>query len=67
MMKTTFWKKTAVLATAAALGLSLLGCNAGNQPGSAALSEQAGTLLVRVNPEIEMHYDGRGRVLELWA
>ena len=42
-----------------------LGCNAGNQPGSAALSEQAGTLLVRVNPEIEMHYDGRGRVLEL--
>ena len=64
-MKTTFWKKTAVLATAAALGLSLLGCNAGNQPGSAALSEQAGTLLVRVNPEIEMHYDGRGRVLEL--
>ena len=37
MMKTTFWKKTAVLATAAALGLSLLGCNAGNQPGSAAL------------------------------
>ena len=65
-MKKMNWKKSLTLTVSAALMLSLLaGC--GTQPAEQASSENGavGTVLLSVNPEIEVDYDKNGLVLEI--
>ena len=65
-MKKMNWKKSLTLTASAALALSLLaGCGA--QPAEQASSENGavGTVLLSVNPEIEVDYDKNGLVLEI--
>ena len=60
------WKKSITLTASAALALSLLaGCGA--QPAEQSLTEgkAIGTVLLSVNPEIEVEYDKSGLVLEV--
>ena len=65
-MKKMNWKKSLTLTASAALALSLLaGCGA--QPAEQPLTEgkAVGTVLLSVNPEIEVEYDKSGLVLEI--
>ena len=65
-MKKMNWKKSLTLTASAALALALLaGCGA--QPAEYASSENeaVGTVLLSVNPEIEVDYDKNGLVLEI--
>lgn len=72
-MKKMNWKKNLALAASAALTLSLLtGCGASQSPAAQSVgapaasgSEAAGTVLLSVNPEIEVEYDKGGLVLEI--
>ena len=65
-MKKMNWKKFLALTASAALALALLaGCGA--QPAEQASAENGtvGTVLLSVNPEIEVEYDKNGMVLEI--
>lgn len=65
-MKKMNWKKSLTLTASAALALALLaGCGA--QPAEQVSSENGavGTVLLSVNPEIEVEYDKNGLVLEI--
>ena len=65
-MKKMNWKKSLTLTVSAALALSpLTGC--GVQPAviSKTENEAVGTMLLSVNPEIEVEYDKNGLVLEI--
>ena len=65
-MKKMNWKKSLTLTASAALALSLLaGCGA--QPAEQASAENgaAGTVLLSVNPEIEVDYGKNGLVLKI--
>ena len=74
-MKKTTLKKTTLMAAAAILSLSVLaGCVSANDSSAAgapttgtsgSTTASAGTILLSVNPEIEMEYDGKGRVVSL--
>lgn len=65
-MKKMNWKKFLTLTASTALALALLaGCGA--QPAEQASAENGtvGTVLLSVNPEIEVEYDKNGMVLEI--
>ena len=68
-MKKMKWKNCLTIGATAVLALSLLaGCGASQTSGaqqSAAESGAAGTVLLSVNPEIEVEYDNGGLVLEI--
>lgn len=65
-MKKTNWKKSLTLTASAALALSLLaGCGAQPAEQSSTESKAVGTVLLSVNPEIEVEYDKSGLVLEI--
>ena len=65
-MKKMNWKKTFTLTASAALALSLLaGCGAHPAEQSSTESKAVGTVLLSVNPEIEVEYDKSGLVLEI--
>ena len=74
-MKKTTLKKTTLMAAAAILSLSVLaGCVSANDSSAAgapttgtssSTTASAGTILLSVNPEIEMEYDGKARVVSL--
>lgn len=68
-MKKMNWKNCLTFGTIAALSLSLLaGCGASQSSGTqqpASENEVAGTVLLSVNPEIEVEYDNGGQVLEI--
>ena len=75
-MKKTTLKSRAIAVTAAALSLAALaGCvssgsspaagSVASDPSSTTQSQIMGTLLLSVNPEIEIDYDDNGRVLEI--
>ena len=60
------WKKSLTLTASAALALSLLaGCGAQPAEQSSTESKAVGTVLLSVNPEIEVEYDKSGLVLEI--
>lgn len=65
-MKKMKWKKSLTLTASAALALSLLvGCGAQPAEQSSTESKAVGTVLLSVNPEIEVEYDKSGLVLEI--
>ena len=65
-MKKMNWKKFLTLTASAALALSLLaGCGAQPAEQSSTESKAVGTVLLSVNPEIEVEYDKSGLVLEI--
>ena len=65
-MKKMNWKKSLTLTASAALALSLLaGCGAQPAEQSSTESKAVGTVLLSVNPEIEVEYDKSGLVLEI--
>lgn len=65
-MKKMNWKKFLTLTASAALALSLLaGCSAHPAEQSSTESKAVGTVLLSVNPEIEVEYDKSGLVLEI--
>ena len=65
-MKKMNWKKSLTLTIAAALTLSLLaGCDAQAAGISKTENEAVGTMLLSVNPEIEVEYEKNGLVLEI--
>ncbi len=65
-MKKMNWKKALTLTASAALALSLLaGCGAQPAEQSSTESKAVGTVLLSVNPEIEVEYDKSGLVLEI--
>ena len=65
-MKKMKWKKSLTLTASAALALSLLaGCGAQSAEQSSTESKAVGTVLLSVNPEIEVEYDKSGLVLEI--
>lgn len=65
-MKKMNWKKSLTLTASAALALSLLaGCGAHPAEQSSTESKAVGTVLLSVNPEIEVEYDKSGLVLEI--
>ena len=68
-MKKMNWKNCLTIGAAAVLALSLLAGCAASQPSgtqqSASESGVAGTMLLSVNPEIEVEYDNGGLVLEI--
>jgi len=73
-MKKMIWNRRLAAVVAAALSLSLLaGCGAPAAPAASASGEaapvlsqeHAGTVLLSVNPEIEVRYDERGLVVEV--
>ena len=65
-MKKMNLKKSLTLTVSAALVLSLLaGCGAKPTEQASIKNKAAGTVLLSVNPEIEVEYDKNGRVLEV--
>ena len=65
-MKKMNWKKSLTLTVSAALMLSLLaGCAVQPTEQASAESNAIGTVLLSVNPEIEVEYDKSGLVLEI--
>ena len=65
-MKKMNWKKSLTLTVSAALMLSLLaGCAVQPTEQASAESNAVGTVLLSVNPEIEVEYDKSGLVLEI--
>ena len=65
-MKKMNWKKSLTLVASAALMLSLLvGCGAQPAKQASAENKAVGTMLLSVNPEIEVEYDKNGLVLEI--
>ena len=65
-MKKMNWKKSLTLTASAALALALLaGCGAQPAEHVSSENEAVGTVLLSVNPEIEVDYDKNGLVLEI--
>ena len=65
-MKKMNWKKSLTLTVSAVLALSLLvGCGAQHTGIPKSENEAVGTMLLSVNPEIEVDYDKNGLVLEI--
>ena len=65
-MKKMNWKKSLTLTASAALALALLaGCGAQPAKHASSENEAVGTVLLSVNPEIEVDYDKNGLVLEI--
>lgn len=68
-MKKMDWKNCFTIGTSAVLTMSLLvGCGASQPSGTQQSASEigvAGTVLLSVNPEIEVEYDNGGLVLEI--
>ena len=65
-MKKMNWKKSLTLTVSAALALSLLaGCGAQPAEQASVENKAIGTVLLSVNPEIEVEYDQNGTVLAI--